>query len=442
MAQPVFSLAQGECPANAPEQQFRLRVIAGPDRGLEIGPGGRDTLIGTADDCSLVLRDLAVSPRHCLIRLTTKGFLLRDLGSGDGTRMCGHRVESAYLSPGATIAVGESTIRFDLELGGTNESNQAERWRRVLGRSSSMERLFAMLPRIAAADSTVLLEGETGTGKGLLAQSLHEASPRAQAPFITLDCAAISPTLVESELFGHEKGAFTGAHARRVGAFQAAEGGTLFLDEIGELPLELQPKFLRALEERQIKRIGSVESIRVDVRVIAATNRELRIEVERGRFRSDLFYRLNVVRVRIPPLRERAEDVPLLVSHFYAQFTGDPLAVAPPELVAALVRQNWSGNVRELRSAVERAVLMNDPELWRDLAMAPCDAEQGGNSDLDLSFRAAKERAVTRWERAYIQMLLRETGGNISRAARVARMDRNHLRDLLRRYGIAARDAG
>jgi DNA-binding NtrC family response regulator len=283
----------------------------------------------------------------------------------------------------------------------------------------------------------VLIDGETGTGKGLLADLIHRQGPRAAGPFVVVDCASIPPTLIESELFGHDKGAFTGATAARVGAFEAAAGGTIFLDEIGELALELQAKLLRALEERVIKRVGGTRAVKLDVRVVAATNRDLREAVNRGGFRADLYYRLNVVRIRIPPLRERREDIPLLVHHFYRIFTGDDAATAPDELVGPLSEHSWPGNVRELRSAVERAVLMADPALWAEPdAASPPDAAP--ITDDRLSFREHKERAVGAWERRYILDLVARHGGNLTRAARAARMDRAHLRELLRKYGGTA----
>src|SRR5262249_39891074 len=254
--------ASGE-PASAPPASrqiippFRLLVAAGPDRGLERASTAASFGIGTASVNQLVLRDPAVSPQHCALAATSRGFLLRDLGSPNGTWLGGYRVESAYVSSEATIRVGETTLRFDvLDHSERDPPGGATRWGPLLGSSLSMRRLFALLPRIASSPVTLLLEGETGTGKGLLAESIHKASPRAGGPLVVVDCSAIPPTLIEAELFGHEKGAFTGAHTARPGAFQAAHGGTLFLDEIGELPLELQPKFLRALEERQVKRIG------------------------------------------------------------------------------------------------------------------------------------------------------------------------------------------
>jgi transcriptional regulator with GAF, ATPase, and Fis domain len=257
---------------------------------------------------------------------------------------------------------------------------------------------------------------------------------------VVVDCGAIPPTLIESELFGHEKGAFTGAERTRVGAFEAAHGGTLLLDEVGELPLEMQPKLLRALEDRVVKRVGTTSTIPVDVRVIAATNRDLRLAVNRGAFRPDLLYRLNTVRLRIPPLRDRRDDIPLYVEHFYEQFTRGAGA-APAELISSCLQQEWPGNVRELRSAVERAVLMGDASSWSELTepSLPLGAPPDVFDPL-LSFRVAKERAVARWERWYVNELYSHAGRNLSKAARGARMDRAHLRELLRRYRMPMDD--
>jgi len=382
-----------------------------------------------------------------VISVTDRGFLLRDLESRNGTTLAGYRVESAYLGPGAPIGVGESTLRFEpLPDEIVEPLADEERYGRILGQSTAMRRLFAALPRIAASDSTVLIEGETGTGKGLLAEVLHQQSPRAKGPFVVIDCSAIPPTLIEAELFGYMKGAFTNAIQARAGAFEAAAGGTVFLDELGELPLDMQPKLLRALEERVVRRIGSLDPVKLDVRMIAATNRDLRQEVNRGTFRSDLYYRLNIVRIRLPSLRERREDIPPLVAHFYEQFASASDARPPAELVSAFVKQDWPGNVRELRAAVERAILMQDQALWFEATLGAPPGEVpkvepsvDHEDDLALgSFRAAKERAVGRWERGYIEALVRKSGGNLSKAARSARMDRNHLRELLRRHGISA----
>jgi DNA-binding NtrC family response regulator len=264
---------------------------------------------------------------------------------------------------------------------------------------------------------------------------------------VVVDCSAIPPSLIESELFGHEKGAFTGAVARRGGLFEAADGGTVFLDEIGELPLETQPVLLSVLETREVRRVGAIDTRKINVRVIAATNRDLREEVNRGIFRSDLWYRLNTLRLAIPPLRERPEDIAHLVAHFYRQFASDANAAPPLELVERMCRHRWPGNVRELRSAVERALVFSEPALWEELGAIepmPQDPHPGDPGfplefSPEVSFRAAKSRIVARWESAYLAELMRQNDGNISQAARTARMDRNYLRELLARHGINIR---
>ena len=414
-------------------RRFRVTAVDGAERQANATSDSSELTIGTADGNQLLLTDPTVSRHHCAIRVTPRGFQLRDLGSTNGTWLAGHLIEVAYLKPGSTFRVGSMSIRFELLDDEVREPlSEEDRFGDALGQSAVMRRIFAALAKIAATDSTVLLEGETGTGKGLLADLLHRQSPRASHPMIVVDCASIPPTLIESELFGHDKGAFTGATAARTGAFEAANGGTIFLDEIGELPLDLQAKMLRALEERVIKRIGSTRPVRLDVRIIAATNRDLREAVNRGRFRADLFYRLDVARLRLPPLRDRREDIPRLVTHYARVFTGDAAALPPPSLVAAFAEHSWPGNVRELRSAVERAVLFADPALVVD---EPATAAEAVDVlDDRLSFRESKERVVSRWERWYVQALVERHGGNLTRAARAARMDRAHLRELLRRY--------
>jgi DNA-binding NtrC family response regulator len=362
---------------------------------------------------------------------------LRDLDSTNGTFLGGHRITGASVTPGVMVGVGQTVLRFEILDGDLAEPvSRSDRFGPVLARSLRMRRLFAIAERVAPTDASVLIEGETGTGKGLLAEAIHEASPRAHGPFVVVDCAAIPHALVESELFGHELGAFTGARQQRVGLFEAASGGTVFLDEIGELPIDLQPKLLRALEKREVRRVGSHTPIPVDVRVIAATNRDLRREVNAGSFRSDLWYRLNTVRLVVPPLRERREDIPLLVAHFYKQMAPDGAAHPSAELVSVMQRGNWRGNVRELASAVERSLVFDDPEKWQD-AFHPDSEHAAFEFDPSVSFRAAKMRATAGWERSYLDQLIAHHDGNISRAARGARMDRSHLRELLRRHRIS-----
>jgi two-component system response regulator GlrR len=422
--------------------RFRLVVIDGPDRGRSELSSASELAVGTGEANQLVLADPTVSRHHFVITFTPRGYHVRDTGSTNGTYLANHRIESAYLQDGSILRAGVTTLRFEGTDGEIREPlSDDDRFGRALGRSPVMRRLFALLPRIAASESTVLIDGETGTGKSLLARAIHVAGKRANGPFVVVDCGAIPAALIESELFGHERGAFTGATAARPGVFEAARGGTVFLDEIGELPLDMQPKLLHAIEERAVRRLGSATPLALDVRLIAATNRDLRQAVNRGGFRSDLYYRLNIVKLRLPPLRERTGDVPLLVEAFYRELTGNPAATAPAELVAALAQHDWPGNVRELRAAVERSLLVDDPTQWRALIDEPLAAggDPGGAPepfDDALTFRAAKERATLRWERWYLGELLARHGGNLSRASRAVRMDRTHLRELGRRYKL------
>jgi two-component system response regulator GlrR len=425
-------------------RRFTLRVIDGPDRGLERVSSGPELSVGSAASNDLVLTDPTVSRHHFVLQVGPAGVVLRDLDSTNGTTLAGYRVGSAHLRPGAILGLGLTTLRLDELAEEVRESiSEFEQFGRAIGRSVAMRRLFTALQRIAAADSTVLIEGETGTGKGVVAEAIHGASSRTAGPFVVVDCASIPPSLIEAELFGHTRGAFTGAGTARAGAFESAAGGTVFLDEIGELPLDMQPKLLRALEERIIKRVGSVDPIQLDVRVIAATNRNLRQAVNRGTFRPDLYFRLNIVRIEVPPLRDRRDDIALLATSFYEQFSAQPGAAPPPGLLDRLMRLDWPGNVRELRNAVERAVLMQDPELWQEVTSGGDDAGGGpiagvGSYQFDeaLSFRIAKERVMSHWERWYVAELVRRNGGNLSRAARAARMDRTHLRELVLRYQV------
>ncbi len=417
-------------------EQYRLRVVDGPDAGTVCTTDEPELVLGTAQGNTMMLHDPAVSRHHCAIEVTARGYRLVDLGSTNGTFLGDYRIESAFLGERANIRVGISRLSFERLTETVREPLGPElELGRLIGQSLAMGRIFAALPRIAASGSTVLLEGETGTGKGLVAETIHELSPRAEAPLITVDCAALPETLIESELFGHARGAFTGASAARAGAFELAQGGTVFLDEIGELALDMQPKLLRVLENRVIRRVGGSRPIRLDVRVIAATNRDLRQSVNTGAFRADLYHRLNVLRLRLPPLRERREDIPMLVERFYRELDG-PEPHAPQELVDALSRLDWPGNLRELRNAVERAVLFGEALAAEVEPSTAGSAEVSERFDPALSFGGAKARAVARWERWYLAELMRHAGGNLSAASRAARIDRTHLRALLRRHQI------
>ncbi|MFO0552587.1 MAG: sigma 54-interacting transcriptional regulator [Polyangiaceae bacterium] len=425
---------------------FSLVVKAGPDAGKHHVAAETEVSIGTDPSSDLTLGDSRVSRHHATVTATKRGFLLRDLGSRNGTWVAGTRIESAYIFDGATFEVGHTLLRLQKGESIREELSLQDRFGRIVGSSEAMRRIFAILPRIAASESTVLIDGETGTGKGLLAAAIHETSNRAKGPFVVLDCTAIPPTLVESELFGHVAGSFTGASRDRQGAFELAKGGTIFIDEIGELPADMQPKLLRALEERTVKPVGGTRRVQLDVRVIAATNRDLRTEVNEGTFRADLYYRLNIVRLHVPPLRERRDDIVLLAKHFHEELA--PGRALSPKLLAQLVRQTFPGNVRELRGAVERGVLLEDldmdslePSAGAHASEKSAPTSDAGAAQLvfdpSVPFRDAKAVATSAWEKWYLGELLRFSGGNLSKASRVVQMDRSYLRALVRKHGAS-----
>jgi transcriptional regulator with GAF, ATPase, and Fis domain len=420
---------------------FSLNIVEGPGAGTTLQAQASEVAIGTAPANDLVLADQTVSRHHCAVTATPQGFLLRDLGSSNGTWVGSVRLVEGFVEAGARVRVGRTTLRLDAVDEAICEPLSAEdRFGPLLGQSSAMRRIFAVLPRVAQTESTVLIEGETGTGKGVLASVIHGASARSAGPFVVLDCTAIAPSLVESELFGHVRGAYTGASGDRAGAFEQAKGGTIFIDEIGELPLDMQPKLLRALEERSVKRVGDNRRLNIDVRVIAATNRDLRTEVNKGRFRADLFYRLNVVRLHVPPLRERTGDIAQLAAAFHAEMVPDrPI---PRDLLELFLRQSWPGNVRELRAAVERAVLLDDPAMLALSAEPPGEGPAAEGFEEGVPFRVAKQRAADRWEKVWVAELLARAKGNLSEASRMAKMDRSHLRSLVKKYGLRGQDEG
>ncbi len=435
-SQPVLHLREG-----------RLTVESGPDAGRAAAFDGRRLVIGAAPGCHLPLSDPAVSRMHAELRLEGGAAVLHDLQSRNGTFVNGVRIRAVELDAGQVIQVGHTTVRFQVG----DVSRPVNLWPRhafgdLLGQSLTMRAIFSLLDRVARTDTTVLVLGETGTGKDLVASALHEASPRAEAPFVVVDCGAIPASLMEGELFGAVKGAFTGASQDRPGALEQAHGGTLFLDEVGELPLDLQPKLLRFLEHRRVKRLGDTRYRDVDVRVIAATNRPLHRQVEQGSFREDLYYRLNVITVDLPPLRERLEDIPLLVKRFARRQLGrlpDQSVddVVPPDALQALGRHDWPGNVRELYNHVQRMLALADPHLrpgptGRAGAAAEPEAGADPGPDLDQPFRQAKDQAVGQFEAAYLRRLLDRADGNISAAARIGNVDRAHLYKLLRKHGL------
>jgi DNA-binding NtrC family response regulator len=406
-----------------------LEVVSGPDAGLRRVFGEPAIVIGRSQ-CDLVLADRRVSGLHAEVRLDERGYRIRDLGSTNGTLVGGIRVNDGYLDPGATITVGDTAIRF----APLAESQTVPVWKEpvygnLVGRSAPMRALFSTIDRVAATDATVLITGETGTGKELVAEAIHDRSARAGGPFVVLDCGAIPGQLFEDQLFGHEAGAFTGANRQSVGVFEAADGGTLFIDELGELPLDAQPKLLRAVESRTIRRIGSTKAIECDVRIVAATNRDLRVAVNRGTFRADLYYRFVVAHLHVPPLRERADDIEPLIEHFVQRLGG---ARVPDEFVAWARQHAWPGNVRELRNAVEQVLAA--PETVDGLA--PIDPGAQITIDLSIPFKTAKQRLIDAFEARYADALLEAHKGNLSAAARTAGLDRMSMYKLLHRHGI------
>jgi DNA-binding NtrC family response regulator len=423
--------------------KVRLKVLKGPDKGAVVTLEQDEILIGGADGAHLRLTDPTVSRNHCIIRLTAKGPLLRDLASTNGSRIEGVEVREAFVPRRATLDLGHTQVRFEtLDESVELPLADSERFGRLWGRSTAMRRLFALAGRVAASDVTVLIEGETGTGKDALCEAIHLASTRTGGPLIVVDCGAVPPNLFESELFGNEKGAFTGADRARAGAFEEADGGTLFLDELGELAPGVQPALLRALDKQSVRPVGGSTYTRASVRVVAATNRNLRAEIAARRFREDLYYRVAVVRMSIPPLRERPDDIPLLVQHFMRQFRGEhPLQVTREDL-ERLRRHDWMGNVRELRNVIERACAVShgdrleiEDALDDRPGASPAWATPGA-VEVDLPFKEAKARVVEAFERDYIQALLKRYKGNLSAASRGAEIDRKHLRELLRKHGL------
>jgi len=352
-------------------------------------------------------------------------------------------VGNGFPGARAALAVGSGPVRIDSDSGGMRVSDA--RFGRMIGRSPAMQTVFDLLGKAAPSDATILLEGETGTGKEVSAEAIHRGSPRAAKPFLVVDCGAMPPQLLESELFGHERGAFTGAVSSRQGVFEAAGGGTVFLDEIGELSLDLQPKLLRVLERREVRRVGTNNHIPVNVRLIAATNRSLREQVAAQKFRSDLYYRLAVVEVKLPPLRERLPDLPLLVDHIVHAFGNVDettwTRVRAPEFLAALARHSWPGNIRELRNYLERCLALHDfasPRSVTDMSAAVSGPESAVNIGQPL--REAREAWVSSFERRYLEELLRQHENRVSAAARAAGVDRIYFYRLLWKHGLRTRE--
>jgi DNA-binding NtrC family response regulator len=418
----------------------RLLIVKGPDKGEAISIAELALTIGSGPGNDVLLTDPTISRKHLQIEPRAEGVILRDLGSTNGSFVQGARFQELTLGFGTEVTIGQTVMKYvpseeRLELQPSDE----EAYGALAGRDPKLRKLFRLLADVAASDATVLIEGETGTGKELFAEEIHRHSARRGGPFVVFDCGAVPSELIESALFGHLPGAFTGAVSDRPGAFEEANGGTLFLDEIGELAPEVQPALLRALDKRAVRRVGGTEYTQVSVRVIAATNRNLRAEIAAKRFREDLYYRLAVVRMQVPPLRERPDDIPLLVEHFTRQFAGGRELQPTREELDRLRHHSWPGNVRELRNVVERAcTLSHGTRLEIDEAF---DEKLAGGVTADtvnveLPFKEAKAQVIDNFEREYLRAQLKRHEGNLSAAARSSELDRKHFRELLRKHGL------
>lgn len=413
----------------------RIRVVAGADAGAEHAFAETTAVLGSGPAADLVLRDPTISRLHCELSRERGLVRLRDLGSKNGCRVAGTLVIEALLAPGTRVQVGASTI----EVAVARERRKRVRWLGgdrfggLHGASAAMHELFGLAAHIASLDSAVLVRGESGTGKEILARAIHEASARREGPLVVLDCAALTGSVADVELFGYVKGAFTGAEGERAGVFERAAGGTLLIDELAELPLDVQSKLLRALDRGEVRRVGDAQYRPVDVRVIAVTAAALERRVNEGSFREDLLHRLGVIELRVPPLRERGRDALVLAREMAEQAAGADGAVIErvEREVGARGGYQWPGNVRELRSYVRRVIALGsgeagEPGLGGELPVVR----------LDLDFHDAKKRWVETFERQYLSALLDECAGNVSEAARRSGLHRAHLHEMLERLRL------
>jgi len=424
--------------------KYLLSVVSGPSTGatfvLDSSQPGR-VLLGQGPACLFRIEDSEASRRHLALELTVAGAIrLTDLESTNGTYVDRVRVSEALLVGDELIRIGATVIRVDREHGGQLPP-AASGFGKLVGASPEMCRLYPLCERLAQSNVPVIIEGETGTGKEVLAESLVERGSRRDQPFIVFDCTAVPPNLVESELFGHERGAFTGAQTSRRGVFEQADGGTLFIDEIGDLDPGLQPKLLRALERGEVHRVGGDRWIHVDVRVLAATRRDLDHEVQAGRFRDDLFHRLAVARVELPPLRHRTGDVALLARHLWRQLGGEE-RLLPESLLARWEGEPWPGNVRELRNAVSRRFALGDMHDAAQQKAIDRALVAGGDASADpierllslgLPFPRARDELLSEFERRYVERLLGDHGGNVAAAAAASGIGQRYFQKLRRR---------
>ncbi|MEX1362606.1 MAG: sigma 54-interacting transcriptional regulator [Nannocystaceae bacterium] len=446
----------------APEHTHRqlrrvmLRVKNGPDVGAQSTVARSRITIGRSGVNDLVLTDTSISGTHAEIVLGDTGVQLHDLDSTNGTFIGGIRISSAWIEPGMTVKLGKTEIELlsadEVQVPISGEDHFGA----LYGRSPIMREVFAILERVAPTEMSVLIGGETGTGKELVARALHDESPREKGPFVVLDCGSLPRELAEAAILGHKKGSFTGAVNDRPGCFEEADGGTLFLDEIGELPLELQPKLLRVLDRREVQRIGESQVRTVDVRVVAATHRDLRMMVGQGQFREDLYFRLSVMAVDMPPLRERGDDVVMLAERFLDELVRSLNGAMPRPAFSdaareALQHEKLPGNVRQLKNVVQRAAHLcrngiiepSDLHLGRrEVRPVSSGSESGGGAGgidpalFETPFKEAKQVMVDAFERAYLGRLLVKTDNNLSRASAEAGITRYYLRELLKRLGM------
>ncbi len=409
-------------------------VKKGAQKGLRAKLDDGALVIGSGPEADLRLEDSTVSGRHCELVARGEQVVVRDLGSRNGVLLDGVRVIEAVVEKGSELKLGTSLLVVEPGEAEVLVSRTSS-FGPLFGQSPAMRAVFAQLQSLADSNAPVLVEGETGTGKDVTAEALHQASSRADAPFVVFDCGAVAASLVEAELFGHEKGAFTGAEGAREGLAAAADGGTLVLDEIGELPLELQPKLLRLVEKGEVRRVGSTKSERFEVRIIACTNRSLKAEVAAGRFREDLYFRLSALRVRLPSLRERPDDLPGLVDHLFAS-TGARLRFEQlgENDRALLLAHRWPGNVRELRNTVERLRTFPTSALGTLLETddAAANVPTGGLQPLSV----ARQEATDAFEVGYVRRVLAQAGGSVTEGAKLAGVSRQFLQRLIKKHGL------
>jgi DNA-binding NtrC family response regulator len=411
------------------------RTPEGTDVAIDVDP----VVVGRDEGAQIRLSDPEVSAIHCELRAVNEGVLVRDLGSTNGTFVGGIRIREGVITTKADLLVGQSRIAIEPTGKQRVDVGYADRFGELVGSSPKMRRVFGVLEKVAKTPLSILILGETGTGKEVVARSAHLSSERREGPFVVVDCGSIPQTLAESLLFGHEKGAFTGATERKKGALAEADGGTLFLDELGELPIDIQPKLLRALAERQVKRVGGSSFEPIDVRVLAATRRDLAAEMNAGRFRSDLYFRIAQVRVELPALRERLDDLPMLVEEVCKRSgRADASQIVLDWIDRRLGSYDWPGNVRELVNVAQVAATLADtPEAIDDvLTLARDSGADGGRERPQTAFAEAKRGAIAGFERDYFTQLARGAKGNVSEMARQSGMERHHVRAYLRKYGI------